>query len=117
VKIARPHPDAERATRRMPFEQLRALVVSLVEAEPDAAPGAAAAPAPRPPRPATGSASGPAPRPPPSITEAVAEFETKPTICLPGPRTSTLDQLVAALRRPDTLARPPALPRRRAPRR
>jgi hypothetical protein len=61
--------------------------------------------------------SGPAPRPAPGIVEAVAEFETKPTICLPGPRTSTLDQLVAALRRPDALPRSPAPARRRAPRR
>lgn len=31
-----PHPDADRATRRMPFEQLRALVVSLLEPDDDA---------------------------------------------------------------------------------
>lgn len=31
----REHPDASRPTRRMPFEQLRSLVVSLVEAEED----------------------------------------------------------------------------------
>jgi hypothetical protein len=30
-----PHPDAARTTRRLPFEQLRALVISLIEPEPD----------------------------------------------------------------------------------
>jgi hypothetical protein len=31
-----PHPDAARTTRRMPFHQLRSLVLALVEAEDDA---------------------------------------------------------------------------------
>jgi hypothetical protein len=57
----------------MPFAQLRALVLSLVD------PG----------------------------DDPVSEFDTRPTICLPGPRTNTLDQLVAALKRP-----PAAGPRR-----
>lgn len=30
-----PHPDAGRATRRMPFDQLRALVLAVIEAEAD----------------------------------------------------------------------------------
>ena len=59
------HPDAGRDTRRMPFEQLRTLVVSLIDADDD----------------------------------PVAEFDAMPTTCLPGPRTSTLDQLIAALPR------------------
>lgn len=62
-----PHPDADRDTRRMPFEQLRTLVVSLIEPEPV------------------------------EDDDPVAEFDTRPTTCLPGPRTSTLDQLIAAL--------------------
>jgi len=82
----------------MPFEQLRALVVSL-----------------------TAPADDPANDPLDDPAEAVKEFETQPTTCLPGPRTSTIDQLIAALRRPDVMARPPGLPpdppRRRAPRR
>jgi hypothetical protein len=61
-----PHPDANRDTRRMPFEQLRTLVVSLIEDGDD---------------------------------DPVAEFDAMPTTCLPGPRTSTLDQLIAALPR------------------
>jgi hypothetical protein len=67
-----PHPDANRDTRRMPFEQLRTLVVSLIEPE---------------------SADD---------DDPVAEFDTQPTVCLPGPRTSTLDQLIAALPRYDS---------------
>ena len=63
-----PHPDADRDTRRMPFEQLRSLVVSLIETD-------------------AGDDDG----------DPVAEFETQPTTCLPGPRTSTLDQLIASL--------------------
>ena len=65
-----PHPDAGRATRRMPFEQLRALVITLTEPDPDPAPA-------------------------PSDDDPAAEFEMRPTTCLP--RTSTLDQLIAAL--------------------
>ena len=67
-----PHPDADRNTRRMPFEQLRTLVVSLIDS--DAA----------------------------ADDDPTAEFETQPTTCLPGPRTSTLDQLIAALPRYDS---------------
>jgi hypothetical protein len=67
-----PHPDANRDTRRMPFEQLRTLVVSLIEPE---------------------SADD---------DDPVAEFDAQPTTCLPGPRTSTLDQLIAALPSYDT---------------
>ena len=48
----------------MPFEQLRTLVVSLIDDD-----------------------------------DPVAEFDAMPTTCLPGPRTSTLDQLIAALPR------------------
>jgi hypothetical protein len=60
----RPHPDAERDTRRMPYQQLRTLVVSLIDDD-----------------------------------DPAAEFDAMPTTCLPGPRTSTLDQLIAALPR------------------
>jgi len=49
----------------MPYEQLRTLVVSLIDDDDD----------------------------------PVAEFDAMPTTCLPGPRTSTLDQLIAALPR------------------
>jgi hypothetical protein len=47
----------------MPFAQLRALVLSLIDPDDD----------------------------------PVAEFDTRPTTCLPGPRTNTLDQLISAL--------------------
>lgn len=57
----------------MPFEQLRGLVISLIDPEPAEAIEL--------------------------DEEAVAEFDTRPTNCLPGPRTSTLDQLIAALPR------------------
>ena len=63
-----PHPDADRDTRRMPFDQLRSLVVSLID-----------------------------PNAVDDDGDPVAEFETQPTTCLPGPRTSTLDQLIASL--------------------
>jgi hypothetical protein len=79
----------------MPFEQLRALVVSLVE--PDRA--------------------APSARPDTEREDPVAEFDTRPTTCLPGPRTSTLDQLIAALQQPPSILGRPAQPRRRAPRR
>lgn len=69
----RHHPDADRDTRRMPFEQLRTLVVSLIEPDPDE-------------------------------DDPVAEFDSQPTTCLPGPRTSTLDQLIAALPRYESRA-------------
>jgi hypothetical protein len=59
----------------MPFEQLRSLVVSLIETD------------------AGGDDDD---------GDPVAEFETQPTTCLPGPRTSTLDQLIALLPLPDT---------------
>jgi hypothetical protein len=68
-----PHPHAARETRRIPFEQLRQLVVSLIEPEPAPPPG--------------------------SDDDPVAEFDTQATTCRPGPRTSTLDQLIAFLRR------------------
>jgi hypothetical protein len=78
VRPAQPHPDADRDTRRMPFQQLRALVVSLIEpdADPDAEVDAG---------------------PDTEIDDPVAEFDTMPTTCLPAPRTSTLDQLIASL--------------------
>jgi hypothetical protein len=80
----------------MPFEQLRELVVSLTEPECDARDADA------------GNADDDA--------VAAQEFETRPTICLPGPRTSTIDQLIAALRHPEVAHnRPP--PRRRVSRR
>ncbi len=63
-----PHPDAGRATRRMPFEQLRALVISLIEPEPD------------------------------PDGDPVREFDNQATTCR-GPRTHTLDQLIAFLRK------------------
>jgi hypothetical protein len=71
-----PHPDAGNPTRRMPFEQLRALVLSLVESDAQRA--------------------DPEPEP---DDDPVAEFETQPTVCLPQARVSTLDQLIAALPR------------------
>jgi hypothetical protein len=65
------HPDAARATRRMPYEQLRQLVVMLIE--PD--------------------------EPDPEDGDPASEFESQPTMCLPRPpRTNTLDELIAALR-------------------
>ena len=68
-----PHPHATRPTRRIPFEQLRTLVVSLIE--PERAP------------------------PPGPDDDPATEFDTQATTCRPGPRTSTLDQLIAFLRR------------------
>jgi hypothetical protein len=76
-----PHPDAGRDTRRMPFEQLRSLVVSLISTE-------------------SGDDGDP-----------VAEFETQQTTCLPGPRTSTLDQLIAWLKAAPSLPNKPSRPR------
>jgi hypothetical protein len=79
----------------MPFEQLRELVGSLIE--PDG-------------RPTTEAAERT------ETTEAANEFETRPTVCLPGPRTSTIDQLIAALRHPEVANRHPSAPRRRTSR-
>jgi hypothetical protein len=59
-------------TRRMPFDQLRSLVVSLVEPEPEPEPGPGDDPA--------------------------SEFDSRGTTYR-GPRTSTLDQLIAFLRK------------------
>ena len=73
-RASRPHPDADRSTRRMPFEQLRGLVGSLIEPEPE-------------PEPEPGAEADP-----------VREFETQQTHCR-GPRTSTIDQLIEFLRK------------------
>lgn len=56
------------ATRRMPFEQLRTLVISLIEPEPG------------------------------DPASELDSLEGQATTCR-GPRTSTLDQLIAFLRR------------------
>jgi hypothetical protein len=70
----------------MPFEQLRALVVSTVEGEdPDASVDL------------HDLAELADPRDAAEAAAAVAEFETRPTTCLPHARVSTLDQLIAAL--------------------
>lgn len=66
----------------MPFAQLRSLVIALTEPDPVPVPAAAAA----------------ACAPELDDDDPVAEFETQPTTCLPAPRTSTIDQLIAALR-------------------
>jgi hypothetical protein len=69
-----PHPDEGRPTRRMPFEQLRALVVSLLEPDSDA------------------------------DAAADNEFDTQPTTHRPSQsnlsRVSTLDQVIASLPKP-----------------
>jgi hypothetical protein len=106
-RIPQSHPDANRPTRRMPYEQLRELVVSLIE--PDRLPGTVANEAAEATHEATEATH--------EATEAVNEFETRPTICLPGPRTSTIDQLIAALRHPEVARQPPPVPRRRTSRR
>ncbi|HEX3762656.1 MAG TPA: hypothetical protein VHW23_28365 [Kofleriaceae bacterium] len=72
----------------MSFEQLRTLVISLIEPAP--------APAPEP-EPDDDRQSGPA-RPLSNNDDPIREFDTQATHYL-GPRTSTLDQLIAFLRR------------------
>jgi hypothetical protein len=72
-RVPQPHPDAARPTRRMPFEQLRALVISLIEPEPE-------------------------PGPESDPDDPVSEFDSQRTTCR-GPRTSTLDQLIEFLRK------------------
>jgi hypothetical protein len=72
-----PHPDAERPTRKMPFEQLRTLVISLIQTDPDDRDEGAAL----------------------EDTDPVAEFDARPTTCVPHPRVETIDQLIAALPR------------------
>ena len=61
----------------MPFEQLRTLVVSLIESDPDDAADDDAL----------------------EDTDPVAEFDARPTTCLPHARAETIDQLIAALPR------------------
>ncbi len=80
----------------MPFDQLRSLVVSLTE--PDREPGEQ-------PRDATrGAVYGPAlpvqtgRKRPLLIDDPASEFDSRGTTCR-GPRTSTLDQLIAFLRK------------------
>jgi len=64
----------------MPFEQLRALVLSLVESD--------------------AGRVEPEPEPDPELDDdPVAEFEAQATMCVPQARVSTLDQLIAALPR------------------
>lgn len=86
ARLPQPHPDAERATKRMPYEQLRSLVVSLIDAELVDVDELV-------------DQTNPAGDDDPDAAVREFEFETQRTTCLPGPRTSTLDQLIAALPR------------------
>jgi hypothetical protein len=63
----------------MPFEQLRTLVVSLIETDPD-------------------DAGDDGDDDALEDTDPVAEFDARPTTCLPHARVETIDQLIAALR-------------------
>jgi len=68
-----PHPDAQRATRRMTFEELRSLVLEVIESEPRLRAE--------------------------TEDDAVNEFDSQLTTFRPTkPRTSTLDDLIAWLR-------------------
>lgn len=88
----------------MPFAQLRALVISLIDLPPDRPIGDAGEGAPVPSARCTPIDPVAGPRragrlPTDPGDDPVAEFDTRPTTCLPGPRTSTLDQLISALQR------------------
>lgn len=83
----------------MPFDQLRALVVSLIGPVPEPAPGPEPDTEDEPDVARCGAAhSGVRDRLPTIEDDPVREFETQTTHYL-GPRTSTLDQLIAFLRK------------------
>lgn len=88
----------------MSSDQLRTLVTSLIQPEPEAAH------APEP--------SAPRNRRHDTVPDdPAAEFEARPTTCLPVQRASTIDQLIAALQRPSMHRMRAVQPRRRSPRR
>jgi hypothetical protein len=120
-RAARVHPDASRPTRRIPFEQLRALVISSIapeggpegeiegetqhepvyEVEDEVLYDPEGEAVYRPPdEPEDEAMYEPGSEPYEPEDEPAHEFEAQPTPHRPGlPRVSTLDQLIAALRR------------------
>jgi hypothetical protein len=94
----------------MSSDQLRTLVTSLIRPEPGAEPDARADLA----------RETSAPRSRRHDTEPddpAAEFEARPTTCLPVQRASTIDQLITALQRPSMHRMRAPQARRRSPRR
>lgn len=69
-----PHPDADRATKRMPYQQLRALVLSSID-----------------------PTDNPAENPTEIEDDPTNEFESRPTVCVRISRVSTIDELIASL--------------------
>ena len=70
IRPSWPHPDADRATKRMPYHQLRALVLSSID---------------------------PTEIPMELEDDPTNEFESQPTVCVRVSRVSTLDELIASL--------------------
>jgi hypothetical protein len=102
----------------MSSDQLRTLVTSLIHPEPRTKPGAE--PGAEIDAQADRARETSAPRSRRDDTERddpAAEFEARPTTCLPVQRASTIDQLIAALQRPSMHRMRAPQARRRSPRR